>query len=156
MSTGRELILIVEAEPASVGAMGRFVAKYQAHCDVVTCSTAEEAWRICEETPPTLVISAIKLPGQNGFSLCQALRKKGTPCCDTPIMLVSSRPAPITALLDALAAGAFAFESNPFSKLRFMNAVRLGLKLATARRKRHELKQLLEEVFVPCPKSLCL
>jgi len=45
--------------------------------EVVTASSAEDAWRMLEESLPDLVVMDVQLPGRDGLSLTKDLRADG-------------------------------------------------------------------------------
>lgn len=141
------LILIVDNNAADAHLMEYLVQRCHPESEVITCTTAERAWVLCEETPPDLIVAEIHLPGADGYELCKEVRKKGSPCCDVPFMLVSSDKDKLMVLIDSLLTGAFSYESKPLSTQRFTDGIKRGLALSHAKRRINELEELKKEVF---------
>lgn len=141
------LILIVDNNNNDAKFMESLITDHYPSTEVITCTTAERAWALCEETPPDLIISEIHLPGTDGYKLCEEIRKKESPCCDTPFMLVSADKDKLITTIDSLLTGAFSYESKPLLPQRFVDGVKRGLALSHARRNVLRLEGLRKEIF---------
>jgi len=133
------LILIVENSEIEINTIAAATLLVHRDCEIMSCTSAEQAWSICEETPPDLIICNDRLRGIDGYELCKRLKKNRTPCCDIPFMMISSTHDKVMGFIDSLLAGAFTFESKPLSLRRFKDGVARGLALSCAKRGVHEL-----------------
>ena len=100
-------ILVVEDEPAMVGALGALLG--QAGHRIVAAYDGEEALRRFRDQPIDLVLLDLAMPGMDGAEVCRRIRAEA----DTPIIVVSGerdRAAPVE-LLDL---GADDYVRKPF------------------------------------------
>ena len=76
-------ILVVDDEPAMVGALGALLG--QAGHRIVAAYDGEEALRRFHEDEPDLVLLDLAMPGLDGATVCQRIRETS----DVPIVVVS-------------------------------------------------------------------
>jgi len=78
-------VLIVDDEPGISAAFGCFLAA-DGHA-VRTAATADEALRLVEAEPPDIALLDIRMPGTDGMTLLQEVRKVSP---ETKVMMVSA------------------------------------------------------------------
>lgn len=69
--TEKPILLIAEDHPDTRAILTEL---FQKDYQVVAASSGEEAWTICKETLPELVLSDISMPGLSGLELCQKIK----------------------------------------------------------------------------------
>lgn len=114
-------VLIVDDEPETrkyVGANLR-VRGY----DVLTAADGREALKLIGEQSVDLVILDITLPGMDGFSVCEALRRQAT----IPVMMLSARGQERD-IVRALDLGADDYLTKPFGADELLARVRAVLR----------------------------
>jgi len=107
-----KLILVVEDSEDCVSTLGIALDSLPG-VEVRFLRTAEEALRVLRGSPIAAIITDIQLPGMDGLEFVSHLRGDGNHS-GLPILVISGaveRDAPVR----ALAAGATAFFSKPFS-----------------------------------------
>lgn len=87
--------------------------------DVTTASTGEKALRLFAETPFTLVITDIRMPGMNGIDLLRKIKAENQ---DTQVIIITSHASLDTAVT-ALREGAYDYLIKPFEDLEVISAV---------------------------------
>ncbi len=71
LATEKPILLIAEDHPDTRSILTEL---FQHDYHVVAASSGEEAWTICKETLPELVLSDISMPGISGLELCQKIK----------------------------------------------------------------------------------
>ncbi|MBA3778727.1 MAG: response regulator transcription factor [Chloroflexi bacterium] len=100
-------ILVVDDEPAMVGALGALLG--QAGHRVVAAYDGDEALHRFRTEQPDLVLLDLAMPGLDGAAVCREIRRES----DTPIVIVSGeRDMGVT--VELLDAGADDYVSKPF------------------------------------------
>ena len=118
-STGTESlkILVVDDEPAMVGALGALLG--QAGHRIVAAYDGEEALRRFREDTPDLVLLDLAMPGLDGATVCQRIRELS----DTPIVVVSGE-RDRQATVELLDLGADDYIRKPFRADELLARVR--------------------------------
>ncbi|WP_085316917.1 sigma-54-dependent transcriptional regulator [Derxia lacustris] len=125
-------VLVVDDEPGVLNFTRRAL---ETRCDeVVTAGSVEDAIPLVARRRFDLIVLDISLPGQNGVSWLQALRRQG---CTSEVVLMTAY-ADVETAVDALRAGAADFLVKPFSLAQLFNSVRRSV----------ERSQLIAENFV--------
>jgi serine/threonine-protein kinase len=70
-------VLVVDDEPESAAALGRYVSHTVAHVEVRTATTAAEALAAARAQPPALILLDLEMPEMNGLELAMCLRGDG-------------------------------------------------------------------------------
>lgn len=93
---------------------------------VISALTGEEALRLADQTPPSLVILDLMLPGMDGLEVCRALKAKRE-LADVPIIMLSAKgeEADIVAGLEL---GAHDYVCKPFSPRVLIARIRACLR----------------------------
>jgi two-component system response regulator MprA len=78
-------ILLVDDDPAVLTSLRRALVLEQ--CDVLTAEDGESALVLAADQQPDLIILDIMLPGLDGLSVCERLRKAST----TPVLMLTAR-----------------------------------------------------------------
>jgi len=102
-------ILVIEDEPDFRTMYERLFRRL--HYDVIAADIGTDGLRAAESVPVCLVVTDLKLPDMDGIALIRALRARADP---PPIIVVSGLTSGETRR-DALASGATAYLTKPFS-----------------------------------------
>lgn len=111
------LILVVDDEPAMVGAVSALVGR--AGHRVVTAYDGNTALRRFSEERPDLVLLDLAMPGLDGVEVCRAIRR----IAQTPIIVLTGE-ADERAKVEALDTGADDYVVKPFGKLELLARIR--------------------------------
>ena len=111
------LILIVDDEPAMVGAISALVGR--AGHRVVTAYDGNSALRRFSEERPDLVLLDLAMPGLDGVEVCRAIRRTAS----TPIIVLTGE-ADERAKVEALDTGADDYVVKPFGKQELLARIR--------------------------------
>lgn len=110
-------ILVVDDEPAMVGALGALLG--QAGHRIVAAYDGEEALRRFREDEPDLVLLDLAMPGLDGATVCQRIREMS----DVPIVVVSGE-RDRAATVELLDLGADDYIRKPFRADELLARVR--------------------------------
>jgi DNA-binding response OmpR family regulator len=107
-SVGSLKILVVDDDPAMVGALGALLG--HAGHRIVAAYDGEEALRRFRTEQPDLVLLDLAMPGLDGAAVCRRIREES----DTPIVIVSGEQD-LGVTVELLDAGADDYIRKPFS-----------------------------------------
>ena len=110
-------ILVVDDEPAMVGALGALLG--QAGHRIVAAYGGEEALRRFRDDEPDLVLLDLAMPGMDGATVCRRIRETS----DTPIIVVSGE-RDRAATVELLDLGADDYVRKPFRADELLARVR--------------------------------
>jgi DNA-binding response OmpR family regulator len=110
-------ILVVDDEPAMVGALGALLGQAGHH--IVAAYDGDEALRRFRSESPDLVLLDLAMPGMDGAAVCRAIRSES----DTPIVIVSGE-GDRTATVELLDLGADDYVRKPFRADELLARVR--------------------------------
>jgi two-component system, OmpR family, KDP operon response regulator KdpE len=131
-SDGSLLILVIDDEPAMVGAVAALVGSVGHR--VSAAYDGHEALRRLEADKPDLVILDLAMPGMDGVAVCSAIRAEG----DTPIIVLSGE-SDERAKVEVLDTGADDYVTKPFGKDELLARIRAVMRRRAApRRLGHE------------------
>jgi DNA-binding response OmpR family regulator len=119
------LILIVDDEPAMVGAISALVGR--AGHRVVTAYDGNAALRRFSEERPDLVLLDLAMPGLDGVEVCRAIRRMS----QTPIIVLTGE-ADERAKVEALDTGADDYVVKPFGKQELLARIRAVMRRRSA------------------------
>ena len=111
------LVLVVDDEPAMVGAISALVGR--AGHRVVTAYDGNSALRRFEEERPDLVLLDLAMPGLDGVEVCRAIRR----IAQTPIIVLTGE-SDERAKVEALDTGADDYVVKPFGKQELLARIR--------------------------------
>lgn len=117
----RELVLVVDDEPALVRALSAALQARQHRVAVAT--TGAEALSEVATRNPAVVILDLGLPDMDGIEVCRQLRR----WTDTPIIVLTAEGAE-TRKVEALDEGADDYVTKPFSTPELLARVRVALR----------------------------
>ena len=103
-------ILVVDDEPHLRDAINLVLTTHG--LTVRAVGSGEEALEVFAQDPPDVVILDVRLPGMSGFDVFKRFREIDLQCVCVFITAHGSVPAAV----DAMRAGAFAYNTNPFDK----------------------------------------
>jgi two-component system KDP operon response regulator KdpE len=129
MSPERLRILVIDDEPAMVGAVAALVGSVGHR--VVAAYDGTEAIRAYDAEPPDLVILDLAMPGLDGIAVCAELRRRG----QTPIIVLSGE-GDEAAKVEALDTGADDYVTKPFGKDELLARIRAVSRRRAARDER--------------------
>lgn len=116
-SDGSLKILVVDDEPAMVGALGALLG--QAGHRIVAAYDGDEALRRFREDEPDLVLLDLAMPGLDGATVCQRIRETS----DVPVVVVSGE-RDRAATVELLDLGADDYIRKPFRADELLARVR--------------------------------
>lgn len=120
-------ILVVDDEPAMVGAMGALLGR--AGHRIVAAYDGDEALRRFEADSPDLVLLDLSMPGRDGAEVCRAIRAQSA----APIIVVTGERDGAS-LVDLLDLGADDYVSKPFRSEELLARIRAVTRRASAAR----------------------
>ncbi len=120
-------ILVVDDEPAMVGAMGALLG--QAGHRIIAAYDGEEALRRFRDDEPDLVLLDLAMPGMDGATVCKRIREVS----DVPIIVVSGE-RDRAATVELLDSGADDYVRKPFRADELLARVRAVSRRATGGR----------------------
>jgi DNA-binding response OmpR family regulator len=112
-------ILIVDDDPEMVGLLRVVLTK--AGFSVGTAATGQEALRKAQRSPPDLMVLDLLLPGINGFSVCEELRRNPATSF-VPVLMITGLAGEFPRLVGT-EAGANAYLNKPFRMEEFLSCV---------------------------------
>jgi DNA-binding response OmpR family regulator len=119
-------ILIVEDDPAV-----RDVVEHALSREGIETQTASDGEKALESlrtgTPFDLVVLDVMLPGMDGISVCQELRKGDSPSTDAPVVMLTARDDE-TSVVVGLEVGADDYVTKPFRPRELVSRVRAHLR----------------------------
>lgn len=132
ISKGR--ILVADDNPD----MREFIKRLldDAGYDVLLASDGEEAWQICMNNLPDLILSDVMMPRLNGFELIKKIRSADY-TYSLPIILISARAGEVDKA-EGLISGADDYLSKPFHSAELIARVDAAVKLGGYRKRAHE------------------
>lgn len=110
-------ILIVDDDPHIVSLIKDYLAQY--HFKVYTATNGSQMSRVLKEVAIDLIVLDIMLPGQDGISLCQQLRRDS----DVLIIILSAADQESDRIL-GLEVGADDYLNKPFSPRELMARIK--------------------------------
>jgi DNA-binding NtrC family response regulator len=113
--------LVVDDEPDMVASYERLLRRQG--LTVVSTGTLEGGLRLLPETQPALLVCDLRLPDGDGLDVVRAARAMLPP----PAVIVVTGYASVASRDAAVAAGAAAFMTKPFSVVAFGERVREAL-----------------------------
>jgi two-component system KDP operon response regulator KdpE len=125
---GSLLILVIDDEPAMVGAVAALVGSVGHR--VSAAYNGHEALRRLEADRPDLVILDLAMPGMDGVAVCSAIRAQG----DTPIIVLSGE-SDERAKVEVLDIGADDYVTKPFGKDELLARIRAVMRRRAAPRR---------------------
>jgi PAS domain S-box-containing protein len=127
-------ILVVDDNPD----MREFIKRLlvDAGYDVLLATDGEDAWQMCQNTLPDLILSDVMMPKMNGFELIKKLRSTDYTYA-LPIILISARAGEADKA-EGLMSGADDYLSKPFHSGELIARVDGAVKLGQYRRRAHE------------------
>src|SRR5215212_6474822 len=119
-------VLIVEDDPAV-----RDVVEYALSREGMETQTASDGEKALERLraarPFDLVVLDVMLPGMDGVSVCQELRKSNFPSTDAPVVILTARDDE-TSVVVGLEVGADDYVTKPFRPRELVSRVRAHLR----------------------------
>ncbi|MGH8675603.1 MAG: diguanylate cyclase domain-containing protein [Burkholderiales bacterium] len=122
--TTRPHVLVVDDEPSSIEVLADSL---QAHYEVSTARSGEEAVAICERLRPDLVLLDIVMPGLDGYEVCRRL-KSSPETSAIPVIFVTARFS-VEDQVKGLEAGAIDFITKPAHELIVLARVKAHVAL---------------------------
>jgi DNA-binding response OmpR family regulator len=123
-------ILVVDDEPAMVGALGALLG--QAGHRIIAAYDGEEALRRFRDDDPDLVLLDLAMPGMDGATVCRRIRDVS----DTPVIVVSGE-RDHAATIELLDLGADDYVRKPFRSDELLARVRAVSRRSGGRVGRH-------------------
>lgn len=124
MSATSPRILLVDDDP-EIRALLSSVLTF-AGFQLAAAADAEEARRLITPDPPDAIVLDVMMPGEDGFSLLQSLRRKDR---RTPVLFLTARDA-VEDRVRGLATGADDYVTKPFSMVEVEARLRALLRRA--------------------------
>ena len=111
---------------------------------VVTASSAEDAMRRLDDTPPAVALCDIRMPGRDGLWLAERIRER----CPETAVIMATGVTDVAPAVESLRQGVIDYLTKPFGRDRLHDAVVRGLEwhrsACDVRRWRESLEQELD------------
>ena len=120
-SNQKQSILVVDDDEAILKLVRRFL-KLGGY-DVTTASDGETALRLFDAEKPSLVLLDIRMPGLNGYQVCERVRKLS----NVPIIMLTAR-AQLDDVTQGFAVGADDYVTKPFGVNELLARVKAVLR----------------------------
>jgi two-component system KDP operon response regulator KdpE len=120
-ASGALLILVVDDDPAMVGAISALVGSAGHH--VVTAYDGEAALRRFEDEPPDVILLDLAMPGLDGVEVVRRVRRTSR----VPIIVLTGETDEL-AKVEALDAGADDYVTKPFGRQELLARMRAVLR----------------------------
>jgi diguanylate cyclase (GGDEF)-like protein len=141
----KAIILIVDDNPTNLGVLSDLLD--DAGFEVWVAQNGENAIAKVERTVPDLILLDIMMPGIDGFTTCDRIKKKSA-TQDIPIIFMSALSDTIDKV-KGLSIGAVDYITKPFEETEVLARVRVHLKLSqlmkTIEQQNQELEQRVKE-----------
>lgn len=135
-----DTILIVDDEPDLLQGLKRTISM-ELNCEVLATDNASEALQTLQLHPVDVVLTDIRMPGMDGFSLLQAIKE-----LDPSItVIIMTGYGTIEKAVEAIKAGAYDFIPKPFEEERLIHLLKNGLELNRLVRENSRLLEKLSE-----------
>ena len=144
-SLNKELILIIDDEPANLKLLGKMLSS-QGYHGLVLVNDPREVIAQYQSARPDLILLDINMPHLDGYQVMEQLKALNDPLLP-PIVILSAQTGK-DYLLRALAAGARDFIGKPFDRNELLMRVRNLLDAQLAHRMMHDQKSVLEEMVL--------
>jgi diguanylate cyclase (GGDEF)-like protein len=128
---GSASIVIVDDDPVAIQLIRKALAEYG---DVRFATNGADAFRVIQARVPDLILLDGDMPGENGFQLCERLKREEA-LRDVPVIFVTAHND-LHFETQALSIGAADFIPKPVSAPRVQLRVKLHLQL------KHQIEQL--------------
>lgn len=113
-------ILLVEDSQVEAELLRRTVS--EAGYRVTVTHNGEEALKVVLATPPDLVMSDIRMPRMDGYTLCRAIKRDAT-LNRIPVILLSVLSEPDD-IIEAINAGADSYTTKPFTESSLLGRIK--------------------------------
>jgi DNA-binding response OmpR family regulator len=123
---GQQRILVVDDEPELRQMLRRYLTAEE--FEATEATDGEEALRAIRSAPPDLVVLDVGLPGMDGFTVLQEIRK-GT---DVPVIMLTARAEEVDRVV-GLTVGADDYVTKPFSPRELVARIRAVLRRGSSR-----------------------
>jgi signal transduction histidine kinase/DNA-binding response OmpR family regulator len=139
---GSNFILIIDDELINLKIISNYLQmnNYEVH----SCRSGEEALLFLNKRKPDLIILDIMMPGVNGFSICEKVRKKYNQL-EVPIIFVTAKNQ-VTDLVHGYSLGANDYLTKPFVKNELLARVRCQLSITQARDRMVKLRNFANKI----------
>jgi DNA-binding NtrC family response regulator len=135
-----ERILIVDDEVDMLELLKRIIEDKTPY-RVVTTPDPLEVPQLLDEAPFDLMITDLRMPGQNGIELLEKVHKKFE---SLPVMVITAYGTIETAV-EAMQKGAFSYITKPFKKEEILLGIEKALDFQRLKNENRSLRQELEE-----------
>ncbi|MES2683449.1 MAG: hybrid sensor histidine kinase/response regulator [Pseudomonadota bacterium] len=133
----KALVLVVDDQPTNIQAVGALL--FQAGHDVMPALSGEQALARCEQRTPDIVLLDMRMPGMDGFEVCEKL-KENPRTRDVPVIFLTAAHER-EVLVKAFASGAVDYVTKPFVSEELLARVKTHLELKSTRDRLAQLAQ---------------
>lgn len=133
----KSLILVVDDQAPNIQAVGALLV--QGGYDVMPALSGEQALQRCEQRTPDLVLLDMRMPGMDGFEVCQRLRELPR-TRDVPVIFLTAAHER-EVLVRAFESGAVDYVTKPFVSEELLARVKTHLELKSTRDRLAQLAQ---------------
>ena len=133
----KALVLVVDDQPTNIQAVGALL--FQAGHDVMPALSGEQALARCEQRTPDIVLLDMRMPGMDGFEVCEKLRENPR-TQDVPVIFLTAAHER-EVLVKAFASGAVDYVTKPFVAEELLARVKTHLELKSTRDRLAQLAQ---------------
>jgi signal transduction histidine kinase len=137
------LVLLVDDIPQNIQVLGA-ILKNQGYSFALTTS-GKETYQLLEKVTPDIILLDVMLPDENGFSICENLKKREE-TADIPILFLTAKNDTADKV-NGFKVGAVDYITKPFEELEVIERVKNHLQAKLDRDKIREYNKELEVVI---------
>lgn len=137
-------VICVDDEEDNLMILAALVKKLYPEARVLTAESGKEGLRLVRKELPDLVLLDVRMPGMDGYQVCQLL-KADNDTAHIPVLMITGFRKDPQCKIDALTCGADGFLLKPFDQSEFQATVKAMLRIKQTEDLLRQEKQALRD-----------
>ncbi|MCX7678080.1 MAG: response regulator [Spirochaetes bacterium] len=146
-------VLVIDDKQDNLVAVTALLKNLKPDCRVITALSGEEGITKAEQELPDVILLDVKMPGMDGFEVCQKLKSMGK-TRHIPVILLTAIKTDVESRVRGLEIGADAFLTKPIDELELVAQINVMLRIKRAEDLLRNEKLVLEDLVFERTKSL--
>ncbi len=137
----KPILVIAEDHPDTRSVLREL---FQPDYQVITAGTGEEAWKICQELIPDLIVTDLSIPDLSGLDLCRRIRSHEF-LSHVPVVILTASSG-LSSQIEGIEVGADSFLTKPFHHQLLVSEVKKLIAQRKKLRDRYSKEVILKPV----------